>query len=169
MGEGSERQALADRILQQARAVQQRSARRAALFEPPVDLTLRQLRVLGLVACHPGMTGSKLGEALGVSAPTASGLIDRLAQKGLLRRTEDAADRRVRRLALTASGESVMSALESQTRRMVGALVPLLSTDELRALAAGYDVILNALERAESLEPSPTSKPRDIPTARSAG
>ena len=48
-----------------------------------------------------------LSEALGISAASASRAADGLVRKGLASRVEDADDRRVRRLKLTAKGDEL--------------------------------------------------------------
>jgi DNA-binding MarR family transcriptional regulator len=114
----------------------------------PADLTKQQLRVLGVVAHEPGLTGQELGARLGVSAPTASGLIDRLVEKGVLERTDDAADRRVRRLHLTAEGRRVLGGLDDSLGRLFEAVVPPISADDLRTIKAGSEAMLRAVESA---------------------
>ncbi|MCW5950782.1 MAG: MarR family transcriptional regulator [Propionibacteriaceae bacterium] len=114
----------------------------------PADLTMQQLRVLGLVAHEPGLTGQELGARLGVSAPTASGLIDRLVEKGVLERTADATDRRVRRLHLTPEGRRVLSGLDDSMGRLFEAVVPPISADDLRTIKAGSEAMLRAVESA---------------------
>lgn len=117
-------------------------------LELPPDLTMQQLRVLGLVAREPGLTGQELGARLGVSAPTASGLVDRLVEKGVLERTDDAADRRVRRLRLTEEGLRVLSGLDDTMGRLFEAVVPPIPADDLRAIKAGSEAMLRAVQAA---------------------
>ena len=114
----------------------------------PTDLTMQQLRVLGAVAYEPGLTGQELGARLGVSAPTASGLIDRLVEKGVLERTDDATDRRVRRLHLTEEGRRVLTGLDDSMGRLFETVVPPISVDDLRTIMAGSEVMLRAVETA---------------------
>ena len=114
----------------------------------PPDLTMQQLRVLGTVAHEPGLTGHELGARLGVSAPTASGLIDRLVDKGVLERTEDAADRRVRRLHLTEQGARVLGCLDDSLGRLFQAVLPPISNDGLRTIKEASEVMLHAVETA---------------------
>lgn len=114
----------------------------------PADLTMQQLRVMSAVAHEPGLTGQELGARLGVSAPTASGLIDRLVEKGVLGRTDDATDRRVRRLQLTAEGRRVLTGLDDSMGRLFEAVVPPISVDDLRIIVAGSEAMLRAVETA---------------------
>ena len=72
------------------------------------QLTLPQLRVLFHVRRSPGITMGELARALGVTASTTSGLVAKLADRGLLRRCV-AADRRQTQLELTGDAEQVVS------------------------------------------------------------
>ena len=126
-------------------------ARSMALFGPvelPEDLTMQQMRVLGLVGHEPGLTGQELSARLGVSAPTASGIVDRLVAKGLLSRVEDADDRRVRRIALTPDGNHLLSGIDSVFDQLIESVVPAIALDDLRTIRNGSRAMLNAVEGA---------------------
>ncbi|MGV8910488.1 MAG: MarR family winged helix-turn-helix transcriptional regulator [Propionicimonas sp.] len=114
----------------------------------PPDLTMQQARVLGHVAKDPGIAGHELGDRLGVSAPTASGLIDRLVEKGLISRFDDQDDRRVRRLHPTELGLDVIRQMDSMFSRALGVLIQHMSLDDLELLRRGSLAMLDALERA---------------------
>lgn len=116
----------------------------------PDDLTMQQVRVLGHVVKRPGIAAHELGDILKVSAPTASGLIDRLAEKGLITREDDLSDRRVRRLHPTEDGKDVIRQMDSMFGRALGVAIGLLSADDLRILLHGSQVMLNALGRARA-------------------
>lgn len=66
--------------------------------------SLPQIRVLGFLSLHPAASLSKVADHLGVSNATASSLVDRLVQKGLVERREHAAERRFVELKLTSEG-----------------------------------------------------------------
>ena len=116
----------------------------------PPDLTMQQMRVLGHVTKDPGIAGHELGERLGVSAPTASGLIDRLVEKGLITRVDDLSDRRVRRLHPTELGLDVIREMDSMFGRALGVLIQHMSLDDLELLRRGSLAMLDALERAQA-------------------
>jgi DNA-binding MarR family transcriptional regulator len=121
------------------------------LFGPvelPEDLTMQQMRVLGLVGHEPGLTGQELSARLGVSAPTASGIVDRLVAKGLLSRVDDPDDRRVRRIALTPDGNHLLSGIDSVFDQLIESVVPAIALDDLRAIRNGSRAMLNAVEGA---------------------
>lgn len=115
---------------------------------PTPELTMQQVRVLGLIVKTPGITGHELGTALKVSAPTASGLVERLVEKGLVERSDDQTDRRVRRLHPTELGLDVIRDMDSMYGRALGVVLNLLSADDLRQLCTSTRAMLAALERA---------------------
>lgn len=81
------------------------------------DLTPTQTHVLLYLAdCGPA-TQSALAEGMRVKAPTANGILDRMAEKGLLVRTVDEKDARRRLIRLTEKGEGLAKELKTQFGR----------------------------------------------------
>ena len=74
------------------------------------------------------------------------GLESLLVDKGFVRRTEDGADRRVRRLALTEEARAMVLELDALNTSMIGRLLPLLDDEEVRVLVAAHRAILRALD-----------------------
>lgn len=66
------------------------------------DLTAPQVGVLSLLVAADGQALSDLSHQLHLSHSTVSGIVDRLARKGLVERRVDARDRRISRVFLTA-------------------------------------------------------------------
>jgi DNA-binding MarR family transcriptional regulator len=91
-----------------------------------VNLTMQQLKVLLLLSRHDGISSQELSGHLGVSLATVSGIVDRLVAQGHVTRTEDAADRRIRRISLSPAGrqmlDEIMDAGTSSSRRLLGRL-----------------------------------------------
>ncbi len=119
----------------------------SSLAEPLMStpVTMQQLKVLTLVAAERDRaTGHGLAETLGVSVATMSGLVDRLVEHGMVRRSDDPDDRRIRRLSVTDAGSSTLRSLISSGNRMPPQVLDRLSDDDLRALVQG----LVALDRA---------------------
>jgi DNA-binding MarR family transcriptional regulator len=79
----------------------------------PYDLTYSQWRVLWLVGkCAPEpATQRKIQSCLGVEAASLTGVVDGLVRRGWLTRSENAVDRRVNELTLTASGQTIFDDL----------------------------------------------------------
>jgi DNA-binding MarR family transcriptional regulator len=99
-----------------------------------LNLTMRQLQVLLLCAVRGSAAGQELAGDMGIGLATLTGIVDRLAAQGLVDRREDPADRRVRRVELTARGrELVDDVLEARTRHLRG-LLERLDRDDLHAV-----------------------------------
>ncbi len=67
----------------------------------PLGLTRPQVRVLIWVDYSPGITQTELCELIGTSPMALTGLLDRMEAKNLVKREENPADRRAKRLFLT--------------------------------------------------------------------
>ncbi len=115
----------------------------------PPDLTMQQLRVLLAIGKQPGLSVHQVAKELGVSTPTASGLVDRLADKDLLQKLDDEADRRVRHLHLTDEGLATINLLDSMFDRAMRELVSLFTYDELVSFRDNAVIMLDVLDRAQ--------------------
>ena len=83
-------------------------------------ITLPQLWLLEYLARRgDGSPMHELARFLGISRPAATGLINRLIAQQLVRREEDATDRRIVRVAITAKGRRVLASIWDQKRRMI--------------------------------------------------
>lgn len=156
LGLDDERAALAKELFVLNLKVHDRAMSLVGPMPTPPDLTMQQVRALGHVAAHPGIAGHELGSLLGVSAPTASGLIERLVEKGLMIRVDDPDDRRVRRLHPTEAALDVMRDMDSMFGRALGVVLHRLTVADLDLLCRGSRAMLAALER---VEPEPLETP----------
>jgi DNA-binding MarR family transcriptional regulator len=116
----------------------------------PPELTMRQLHVLSATARMDGLTVHQLAETLNIATPTASGLVDRLAEKGLLQRIGDETDRRVRHVHLTPAGQEMITQLDSAFDRVLNELLDLLDADELNEFRNHFRLMLSVIERAST-------------------
>jgi DNA-binding MarR family transcriptional regulator len=74
-------------------------------------LTIPQMRLLWELRDEDGQPVGALADHLGVNPSTITGHVDRLVRQGLVRREEDAADRRIVRNFLTEDGLTTVTAL----------------------------------------------------------
>lgn len=157
LGLDAERSALAVELLRLNAQVHDRAVCLVGFPLPP-DLTMQQLRVLGHVAKQPGISHQELGALLQVSAPTASGLVERLVDKGLVTRVDDSDDRRIRRLHPTEAALDVMRQLDSMFERSLDVVVGELSVADLELLCRGARAMIGALDRvADRQDRTPAS------------
>lgn len=75
------------------------------------DLTSVQFAALDAIHAHPGTDQAHVAELIAYDRATIGGVIERLEQKGWIRRVVSERDRRARELSLTARGKRVRSAL----------------------------------------------------------
>jgi DNA-binding MarR family transcriptional regulator len=109
-----------------------------------VDLTIQQLKVVLLAVRKGSLTAGQIGRELHVGFSTVTGLVDRLADQGLVSRGEDPNDRRATRVVPTDAARAVVERLYSYRRAEFRRLLQQASSETLLALAEG----LSGLERA---------------------
>jgi DNA-binding MarR family transcriptional regulator len=109
--------AFTDVIREWSEVFMRHSGRDFRQFMSDSSLSFSQITVL-MRLYHKGNSGlSGLGEELGVTLAAASQTIDRLVNLGLISRSEDPQDRRVKQLALTEKGcHLVENAIEARSR-----------------------------------------------------
>jgi DNA-binding MarR family transcriptional regulator len=78
-------------------------ARQAAMNDARRELGLNELdaRALMFIADHPGIRPTQMREYLGITSAGVTTLIDRLVQRGAVRRDVDETDRRVNHITAT--------------------------------------------------------------------
>jgi DNA-binding MarR family transcriptional regulator len=119
-----------------------------------VELTMSQLKMMFVLssAMRPadGTNGLRVGEVargLGVTLPTVTAVMDKLVERGLVRRDEDPLDRRQHVCRLTTDGQALLHRLMAGRRAFTNALLEHLDEDELAAFLRGMQVLLAAAER----------------------
>jgi DNA-binding MarR family transcriptional regulator len=84
------------------------------------DLTFPQWRVLTIVGEHEANANVKgVGQRAGVSAPSASRLLRRLEDRGLIELQRDAQDRRFMRVRLTEAGQAARTQVIERRRVLI--------------------------------------------------
>jgi DNA-binding MarR family transcriptional regulator len=109
-------------------------------------LTLSQLKILLLLSRHGAVSGGELAGMLGVGLAALSGMIDRLVVQDLVTRTEDAHDRRVRRIGLTKKGAELIGSIFTAGEAKMRALLSRLSAADLALVAQAMLVLVRAAE-----------------------
>jgi DNA-binding MarR family transcriptional regulator len=130
-----------------------RAAKRArARVEPDAALTTSQYDLL-CPLLGPGDDAPlglrELARAAGVSAPTATRMIDGLEARGLVTRERAADDRRAVRIALTADGHAAVEDRRERLHARRRALFDHLSPGDRRAAAKVLARLAEAYERVD--------------------
>jgi len=113
-------------------------------------VSMSQMHVLWILQHHGEMPMSKLAELLDVSLSNATGIIDRMAERGLVERVRVPDDRRVVRIRPAEAGRQAISETETSKRDRMRAVIRRLPPTERpivlpalrslrRAPAAGFE------------------------------
>ncbi|MHB1417854.1 MAG: MarR family winged helix-turn-helix transcriptional regulator, partial [Chloroflexota bacterium] len=106
-----------------------------------VDLTMPQLKVLFLVGAGEGVNMTNLARTLGMTLSTLTGVVDRLANQGLVRRQDDTHDRRVVLLYPTDEGALLTERLVRAGRERFRLILERLNPADLRRVAEALDTL----------------------------
>ena len=99
-------------------------AHRELAFGPPEIQTMR------FVAEHMGCKLAELAEHLAVVPTTASSIVDRLVERGFIRRDRPETNRRAIAVAVTEAGEKAFSRIEAEELVTMQMMLDALSEDE---------------------------------------
>jgi DNA-binding MarR family transcriptional regulator len=106
-----------------------------------LELSIGQLKVLMMLAGHPGMTISQIAGSLSIGKPSTSMLVDRLVQQGLVHRREDENDRRRTLVSLTPVGNDLTTRLHQGNIERLVQWYSALAPDDLAALRRGLEAL----------------------------
>ena len=150
------RRDLIDEILKVRTAIFQAVSAATAPAWMDLELTMSQMKGLRTLAYHGPVTVSQVADALKISLPTASQLVDRLVQAGLAERAEDPDDRRRILVRLSKRGQQLHDRL-SQGPQQFRFWLQRMSAEDLEALHRGYVAL--ARIASVSSEGAPTEEP----------
>jgi DNA-binding MarR family transcriptional regulator len=91
---------------------------------------------------------------LNLNSSTVSGIIYRLEKKGYLARLPKSGDKRVVNIALTSSGDKLLSTLPSILHEQLSEKLKYLNTEELESIIKALDKLIDLLD-IEKIEASP--------------
>ena len=105
-------------------------------------VSLSQLKALHALQNADELSVKRVGELLGLSLPAASRAIDGLVQRGLVTRSECAADRRSRLVAISPAGADILDRVSRARFAGIEQFVASLSPEERDGLAQALSPIL---------------------------
>ena len=119
------------------------------------NYTMSQLKVLLCLYIDGPYRMRDLADAIGVSTPTATGIVNRLVRRGAIIRKHDTEDRRVVTCQLSIQGDQEIAALWMAKYDIYQQLFGTLSLEELDVVARAVEVILAAAKKRNSGLPLP--------------
>jgi DNA-binding MarR family transcriptional regulator len=116
-----------------------------------LGLSLTQLKAIQIVVANPAseMSLKQLGDVLELSLPAISRAVDGLVHRGLVTRTEDDEDRRIKRVRPTKEADQLVARLTDIRFSQLGEFVDTLSPRERNKLAAALAVLAERDDIAE--------------------
>jgi MarR family transcriptional regulator for hemolysin len=121
----------------------------------------RRLRHLGLsqagwmtiaiaAKSHPAPSQSELAEKLGVEGATMVAMVDRLVKAGLAQRETSTADRRVKRVILTAAGADLYDKLKAEATQLLQEMLHDIDAKKLLNATEFLERLLKSIDRART-------------------
>ncbi len=109
-----------------------------------IDITTSQLKVVLLIFISGHIRMSDIASELGVSLATATGVVDRLVERGMLIREGDPEDRRVVLCRLSDEGEKLISGVWQLSRDQLGEMMRTMTPPQLRLITEALQLLLQA-------------------------
>jgi DNA-binding MarR family transcriptional regulator len=171
----SERRALIDEIMAGTAVIagHERCAVAARLHRQGISMA--HLQTLWILQEHGPQPMTRLADLLGVAVPNATGIIDRMEQRGLVERLRDGADRRVVTVQQTPEGARAVEELDGWRNDMLEELLDRLDTDQLLRLVGGVNELRETIRTDEVRETMradgpdlPPDPARTVPTQETA-
>lgn len=113
---------------------------------PGGKLSLIHLNVIGVLQAEGPQPMRALAEALDVSQASATGIVDRMEQRGLVDRRRDEDDRRIVRVALTDEGRRLVDGIVAERQDHVRQMFDEFTDEELAAFLVGSRAMRRARE-----------------------
>ena len=119
-----------------------------------LGISMAQLHILYTLQRTGEMTMSHLAEVLDVSLSNATGLVDRIAERGFIERTRPPEDRRIVRIRITAEGARMLEEVDSVSDDLLRGVLAGLGRSSLASVARAMADMRVALEAATAKTPA---------------
>jgi DNA-binding MarR family transcriptional regulator len=110
------------------------------------SVSLTHVHVLTVLRTAGAMPVGELARALDVSVASATGIISRMEQRGLVVRSRSTDDRRVVSVTIASGGQAALEQLDGRSREHFLALLSRLTLPELRTVRAAFETLRTAHE-----------------------
>ncbi|HOO66962.1 MAG: MarR family transcriptional regulator [Bacteroidales bacterium] len=119
-------------------------------------VTIPQVLCLNFLNNSPSYqtTQSEIKKFLNLNSSTVSGIIDRLEKRGYLARLPKSGDKRIANIALTSSGEELLSTIPPLLHEQLSTKLQSLDEPEIRKVENSLETLVRLLD-IEQLEASP--------------
>lgn len=126
-------------------------------------VSMTHLHVMWRLEESGELTMGRLADYLDVSLSNATGLIDRMEERGLVERTRVSDDRRVVLVRLTPAGQGILDEVQIGKRELMLAILERLDAGQLARLEAALSDLRAAVESEANAHPEPFGLDHDHP------
>ena len=110
-----------------------------------LNLTIAQVKSLFFISNNSNVNFRMLAAALKVTPSNVTGIIDRLAEQGLVTRVANPEDRRMLMLQLTSNGEKLISNLRERRVSQMSSILKNMSLGDLDIIYRGFSLLSKAV------------------------
>lgn len=110
-----------------------------------VGVSMTQLHVMSMLERHGDISMSRLAETIDVSLSSATGLVDRMEERGYLERLRVPDDRRVVLVRISETGRKLLDEIEVLRTEMLRTVLDRMDPDQLDGLARATADLRGAL------------------------
>ena len=114
--------------------------------------SMSQISALFQIRRESGCGVTDLGDHLGITSAAASQMLERLVQQGLILRSEDPLDRRVKQLFLTEDGQKIVQESIHARQGWLDSLTGTLSSAEQEQVIAALKILIEKVKTLEAPE-----------------
>lgn len=114
------------------------------------DLTIDQHYILRYMNLSPSCTSTELAEVFEVKKSAITAIINRMWEKGLIKRTRDEKDRRVVYLTLTDKGKDLFDKTEERIHNLVKSLMNKFDPEEIERFIETYEKLNKVLVESKN-------------------
>lgn len=130
-----------------------------------LGVSMAQLHIMFTLQRSGEMTMSRLADILNVSLSSATGLIDRLEERGYIERNRVPSDRRVVLVRLTEAGVSTLAEVDALSDNLMRSVLERLPASQLRGVANAVSALREAVDAV--VDSTPDRHPASMPAPRS--
>lgn len=115
-----------------------------------LDMGMGQFKAMIVLKEQGRQTVGGVARALKITDPSASLLIDRLVTRGMVVRDTDPGDRRRTLVALSSTGDDLMTRLRRSKEGQLSGWLARLSEEDLAGLAHGLEALVGVIEQSKA-------------------
>jgi DNA-binding MarR family transcriptional regulator len=132
-----------------------------------LGISMAQLHILYTLQRNGEMPMSRLAEFLNVSLSNATGLIDRIEERGYVERTRVPEDRRIVKIRVTPDGLRMLGEIDALSEELLRSVLGRLDRSKLGGVAQAAAALRSTLEIATGSDPTDRHA-ASIPSPRSS-